>query len=442
MEKILSKVKSVFDMRYLANLLRDSEPVLLEGVNKENKNIAGLRSEEIHKKSLLAMYCKAIICSTSLIQVSNIASAILLKNAEILIYSVGNLSMIFVMLLCLRLSAKGYSKLASLILITVSTVIWSIMIIPSQSIELDMLGFIVITLMAFSLLNITFTVCLSVYAVVYSIICVSLIPDNLKIYVPTNILMGVTIYVVLIAMLLIPIRQRYKLLYGAVKHREELFQMVSHARDQERLKFWDVLHSRVIFALTQVRQISSTSSLQNENAQLKTIIGEAEKEAREMLSTLSPDLIDVGLEIALERLIKEHSKAPLHIELNYGVFTRLPDTLNYAVYRIVREALRNIVQHSKADRASVDVWEGNGKITLQIRDNGIGFTVPDSAEQLSRNHGGLLIVYERCAALGASLRISSIRGCTEINISITYDDVEVEADARKEEKKGEDYATI
>ncbi|MFB3923949.1 MAG: GAF domain-containing sensor histidine kinase [Terriglobia bacterium] len=77
------------------------------------------------------------------------------------------------------------------------------------------------------------------------------------------------------------------------------------------------------------------------------------------------------------------------------------------LYRIVQEALNNIARHSKAQEAWVALEEAAGELSLEIRDNGIGF---DPASELVRASGeglGLMGMRERAEHLKGSFSIRS-----------------------------------
>lgn len=75
------------------------------------------------------------------------------------------------------------------------------------------------------------------------------------------------------------------------------------------------------------------------------------------------------------------------------------------------EALRNIGRHSRASKAEVSVRFEEGKTAVTIRDNGIGFQLPEKMSELSCS-GKLALVgmQERARFLGGSLEIKSEPG--------------------------------
>ena len=75
-----------------------------------------------------------------------------------------------------------------------------------------------------------------------------------------------------------------------------------------------------------------------------------------------------------------------------------------AIFRIVQEALTNVVRHSEATQVHIALREGAGGVEVQIRDNGRGF---DTARPPDRERWGLVGMAERAGAFGGKLNITS-----------------------------------
>jgi signal transduction histidine kinase len=90
-----------------------------------------------------------------------------------------------------------------------------------------------------------------------------------------------------------------------------------------------------------------------------------------------------------------------------GVPPALPDATALCLYRIAQEALRNVVRHSRGDRAAVELTGTAATIDLAVSDGGAGFD-PASA----RHNGGLGLVSmrERLSLAGGVLTIDARPG--------------------------------
>ncbi len=86
---------------------------------------------------------------------------------------------------------------------------------------------------------------------------------------------------------------------------------------------------------------------------------------------------------------------------------RLPPAMETALYRVVQEAMTNVVRHAKATRVDVLVERSDGRVMVMVEDDGVGFE-PDRAQQ--GEHFGLLGLRERAEALGGTLTLESAPG--------------------------------
>jgi signal transduction histidine kinase len=110
---------------------------------------------------------------------------------------------------------------------------------------------------------------------------------------------------------------------------------------------------------------------------------------------LHPSILQhLGLVVATRSFCKEISdQNGIHIELvHHGVPIPLPGNIALCLYRIVQEALRNVIKHSGAESARVEFKGSPDELTLRISDDGMGFD-PESAR--TRRGLGLLSMRER-----------------------------------------------
>jgi signal transduction histidine kinase len=84
----------------------------------------------------------------------------------------------------------------------------------------------------------------------------------------------------------------------------------------------------------------------------------------------------------------------------------LPGEVKIGLYRIAQEALNNIAKHAEASQVSLTLLCQSERVTLEIRDDGIGF----EPGEIPAEHLGLRIMKERAAAIGADLSIDSSPG--------------------------------
>jgi signal transduction histidine kinase len=132
-------------------------------------------------------------------------------------------------------------------------------------------------------------------------------------------------------------------------------------------------------------------------------------EMRALIFELRPGaLSEEGLVVALgEHAAALGAREGLAIEVD-GPSERLPlaPDAEEQVYRLGQEALANVVRHAGANSAAVRLAAGDGRVTMEIRDNGRGF---DPAA-VSGSHFGLRSMHGRVADLGGELEVTSALG--------------------------------
>ena len=106
-----------------------------------------------------------------------------------------------------------------------------------------------------------------------------------------------------------------------------------------------------------------------------------------------------------------------------GFDRRLPPEMETAVYRIVQEALTNVVRHAEATRVDVLLKHNGSHFYLIIEDNGKGFDpLRMMSELVVSDHLGIIGIRERAEMLGGILTLdSSIGNGTTLKIEVPYD---------------------
>jgi signal transduction histidine kinase len=151
--------------------------------------------------------------------------------------------------------------------------------------------------------------------------------------------------------------------------------------------------------------------------EVETVMGNLHRLAME----LRPASLDhLGLVAALDQYC--HTLAGQHgIQVAFGtvgVEGRVALDLETALYRIVQEALTNVVRHAQATRVDVLLERRDGRIVVIIEDDGQGFD-PETAA--GPDHLGLVGIQERAMALGGSLTIESTpQGGTALFVEVPH----------------------
>jgi signal transduction histidine kinase len=131
-----------------------------------------------------------------------------------------------------------------------------------------------------------------------------------------------------------------------------------------------------------------------------TELARATEELRELARGIHPAVLsDRGLAAAVESLA---NRAPLPVEIDASLEGRLPEPVEAAAYFVVSEALTNVVRHSGADRAEVGMRRDDGRLVVEVADDGTGGADPGGS--------GLRGLADRVAALDGRLRVDGPAG--------------------------------
>jgi signal transduction histidine kinase len=129
-------------------------------------------------------------------------------------------------------------------------------------------------------------------------------------------------------------------------------------------------------------------------------LSRATDELRELARGIHPAVLsDRGLAAAVESLAK---RAPLPVEIDASLEGSLPEPVESAAYFVVSEALTNVVRHSGAERAEVGIRRDNGRLLVEVRDDGSGGADPAGS--------GLRGLADRVAALEGRLQVDDPAG--------------------------------
>jgi signal transduction histidine kinase len=188
-------------------------------------------------------------------------------------------------------------------------------------------------------------------------------------------------------------------------------------REQERTRISRELHDELGQQLTGLKlDLSWLSNRIREGRatelervdEMRHLLDDTIASVRRISSELRPPILDdLGFCEAVRWLALETEKrSGIAIDLDLPSDTFVSDTpLATAMFRIVQEALTNIVRHAQASQVAIRVALKNAQIVLSISDNGRGF-----ADSEQRHGVGLISMRERVKALGGNFSIISTAG--------------------------------
>ena len=189
---------------------------------------------------------------------------------------------------------------------------------------------------------------------------------------------------------------------------------VVEAQELERRRLARELHDQtgqeltsVLLGLKAVEEAKSGAERAEALAAVREQVVETLHDVRRLAVELRPKALDdFGLVPALERLRDTFAEQTgMRVDLESRIRERLPTDVETALYRIVQEALTNVVKHARATAVSIVLAPKDRAVTALIEDDGRGFTPDGSGEGL-----GLLGMGERLALFGGRLKIESSHG--------------------------------
>lgn len=187
---------------------------------------------------------------------------------------------------------------------------------------------------------------------------------------------------------------------------------IQKAREETQMAFSRDLHDGAIQTLVALKICLSES----EDERAKNLTEDAITQARELLAfsriDLSSDLIALVRETA--KVFEENYKTKIAFYEASDVAQNFSSDAKVQILKILQEALRNALKHSRADKIEIKMIDTMNDFILSVCDNGSGFDVEKPGEKTG--HAGLKIMEERAIALGGHLAIKSGKGGTNVSL--------------------------
>jgi two-component system, NarL family, sensor histidine kinase DevS len=188
------------------------------------------------------------------------------------------------------------------------------------------------------------------------------------------------------------------------------------AQELERRRLARELHDEtgqaltsILLGLKAIRAAENDEAAEQAEADLRELVVQALQDVRSLAVELRPSALDdFGLVPALERLagtFAERTGIRAAVAATLGE-TRLPPETETVVYRLVQEALTNVVKHAAATEVGILLTMRDGGVSAVVEDDGEGFAEADVRSDAL----GLLGMRERLALLGGTLAIESTPG--------------------------------
>lgn len=162
------------------------------------------------------------------------------------------------------------------------------------------------------------------------------------------------------------------------------------------------------------RDTQASTSIKQRVEKLKALTADIGHEVNHLAWEIRPTALDdLGLQNACQQFLEEWAerstlKFDVHLTLSDR---RLPLTIETTLYRVLQEAILNVVKHAKAERVGVILEAGENEVRLIVEDDGEGFAWDaDEASTGPAARLGLLGIRERLALVRGLLEVESAPG--------------------------------
>jgi signal transduction histidine kinase len=210
--------------------------------------------------------------------------------------------------------------------------------------------------------------------------------------------------------------------------RGRLIEQLWTVQEEERRRIARELHDQTSQSLTSLlvglkmlAESSQSPEVAEQAAQLRAIAAQTLEGVHNLAVQLRPsDLDDMGLVAATEHMAKAFAGG-LGIAVHFQALgmegQRLPTAVETTIYRIVQEALTNVVKHASAANVDILLEHLGDRVVALVEDDGHGFDVEGA---LGRDRGrlGLFGMQERAALVGGTLTIESSESGTTVLVEI------------------------
>ncbi|MFZ6746097.1 ATP-binding protein [Undibacterium sp. JH2W] len=204
--------------------------------------------------------------------------------------------------------------------------------------------------------------------------------------------------------------------------KRKLIQKVHHIVEDERksiaIEIHDELNASLIAARLEAQRIqflaaqmdagAATMEIQERAKAITKLTLDLYANGRNLVRRLRPEVLDMlGLQGAVEDMLRHYNTNVPGCQFHFdseGDFSRLDSGLAISVYRIIQEALSNIMKHAQASQVEValSMLEEQQSLQIEVSDNGRGFDIHHSSAGI-----GITGMRERVAAFNGEMELHS-----------------------------------
>jgi len=205
------------------------------------------------------------------------------------------------------------------------------------------------------------------------------------------------------------------------RERERLLERAIEASDHERRRIASDLHDGVVqdvagvaFGLAPLAEDAARRGDETEATALRESTARLRQGVRSLRTLLveihPPSLESAGLEAVLDDLLSPLAASGMVVSLEVDDGAAAGTAADPLVYRVAREALRNVAAHAEASAVRVAVARAGGVVRLTVVDDGRGFDAGRRAARAGEGHLGLTLLEDLVAEAGGTLAVRSAPG--------------------------------
>jgi len=196
-----------------------------------------------------------------------------------------------------------------------------------------------------------------------------------------------------------------------------LVRRLLNAGEEERRRIARELHDEISQLLTVVQIFIEGLDVPGDGIdKARSVLTKAQEEIHRIIFDLRPSLLDdLGLAAAIRWYAKNYlAPKDMQVSLEIEAGLRLSPEIEITVFRIYQELVTNILRHSQAEHAAIELYSTPDTLVLTVEDNGVGF---DPREKTTG--AGLVGLRERADLVGGRLRVDSEpNGGTSVTLEV------------------------
>jgi len=200
-----------------------------------------------------------------------------------------------------------------------------------------------------------------------------------------------------------------------------IVRLMLKSREEEKRKLASLVHDEIGTAAVAINSLLAILKEDIKDGKIKAALSDADKLQKAVISSMAmikkaiinlrpPQLEDVGLDSAVRGLLDSFcSCVDLQVDYNYKINDKIKisESVKIILFRIVQEALNNVVKHAQAKKVNICFSKRAKNIILTLQDDGIGYREEQSRDA---NKLGILGMKENISHIGGTFCIEGKMG--------------------------------